>query len=1493
MRSWVYDGGTRAYDGGVNAPVTARNTGVLSGDVLSFAQVAVFTGAGAKNVANSKAISVSGITLNGADAANYQLTSTTASTTGSITPKSISIDGITGGSATNRVYDGTRAVQVVVSTSGSISPSSADIVAGDAVTINLPAGGITSGSMANKNAGTGKAVVVDGLTLSGTDARNYEVAATTGITVNIARKTVTAVYSGMDRVYNGNTSATATGTSSDLLAVDTVVIGATGVFTGIGARNVGSNKAISLLNGSLSGGDAANYALINTTGNTTASITPKLLAPSYTGLDKVYDGTTNALVSANISAIVSGDAVQFGQTAVFTGNKNVGSNKAIAITGITLSGNDAANYALITNVANTTGNITLRPLRIDGLTGVAATDRVYDGTSIVSVVVSASGPIAPNPQDLIAGDVVTVNAPTTGTTTGTMLNKNAGSAKPVAVAGLDLAGADAANYSIAATSGVTVNITPRPLTAIYTAPPREYDGSTAASIVGSSGDIFGGDVLSIIGSGVFSGTGAKNAGTGKLINISSVSFSGADMANYQLINSTGTATGTITPRNLTVSYLGGSRVYDGTVTAPVTGTVDRFVTGDDIRLVQSAVFTGSGAKNAGIDKAVSISAIGLAGVDAGNYSVNIGTASSTATVTPRPLRIEGFTGVVASDRVYNGTTAVAITATGSGTVSANPADLIAGDDVGVVAPATGTTAGAMADKNVGSNKPVTVSGVTLSGADAGNYLVAAASGVTVNITPKPLTAVYAGLSRVYDGLATVTITGTSADIVSNDLVSITGSGLFTGADAKNVGTGKAISITGGLLGSADALNYSLVNTSGTATANVTPKTLVANYTGGSRVYDGSTMAPVTGVPEGSIAGDTLSLSQTAVFTGSGARNVGDGKAVLVSGITLSGRDAVNYSLLADTVSTVGTITPRPLNVGGLSGLQAVDRVYDGTRDVQITGSLVAGTTTIDVVARDDVSINLPGGNVTAGTMANKAAGTAKAVVVAGLSLGGADAANYAIVGTAGLTVNIAPRPVVLLGVSAQGRVYDGSAVVAINSSGGSLSGVLASDDLRLRSSGITGSMADKNVGSAKAVTVSGLSFEGADLGNYTVSGTGSGLVVNITPRTLLASVAAADKVYNGNAIATVTTGNDAIASDDLRLTATTALFASANAGNGLTVNVSGLTMAGNDAGNYSLTSTTLTTTASILRRPLTVAANTLSKIYGDTLNLPSGSFSVDGLVQGESLGTLVLASAGAVAAANAGAYTLSIGGANGGSFNPDNYVLTYVNGSLNVAPRPLTIAANSVVRFADQANPTRFGYSTSVGGLTGGDSLASVLVSAPPTSVGAPAVSVFDLLPGSAVFGSGTASNYAISYARGVLLVLPTPPRVDDVNAGGDPGGNTGFAVQVDPAEVERALGALTRNANVVAQARVEDGAVGTDVLPPSREASAAAIAVLLSGDGGRITLPDLQRLPLISFEPGLRRLLTGEPAQATAPAPASASASAPALAPASASAPGTSRPAP
>jgi hypothetical protein len=124
---------------------------------------------------------------------------------------------------------------------------------------------------------------------------------------------------------------------------------------------------------------------------------------------------------------------------------------------------------------------------------------------------------------------------------------------------------------------------------------------------------------------------------------------------------------------------------------------------------------------------------------------------------------------------------------------------------------------------------------------------------------------------------------------------------------------------------------------------------------------------------------------------------------------------------------------------------------------------------------------------------------------------------------------------------------------------------------------------NKNVGSGKTVTATGLSLSGADAANYTVNATVT-TTANIMPATVTPSITAANKVYDGTTAATITSRSlsGVIGTDDVSLTGGTATFNDANVGTNKLVTATGLRLSGTDAGNYQLSSTTATTTASIL-----------------------------------------------------------------------------------------------------------------------------------------------------------------------------------------------------------------------------------------------------------------------------------------------------------------------
>ncbi len=111
-------------------------------------------------------------------------------------------------------------------------------------------------------------------------------------------------------------------------------------------------------------------------------------------------------------------------------------------------------------------------------------------------------------------------------------------------------------------------------------------------------------------------------------------------------------------------------------------------------------------KGAGTNKLVIVSGLTLLGADVSKYTLTQPTTN--ADITPASLTV---TGITASSKVYDGTTNAALIVS-----NAVLAGVVSGDTVTLD---TTNTVGAFVDKHAATGKPVTVSGLTLLGADAG------------------------------------------------------------------------------------------------------------------------------------------------------------------------------------------------------------------------------------------------------------------------------------------------------------------------------------------------------------------------------------------------------------------------------------------------------------------------------------------------------------------------------------------------------------------------------------------------------------------------------------------------------------------------------------------------------------------------------------------------------------------------------------------------------
>jgi filamentous hemagglutinin family protein len=1204
----VYDGGTVATIHGVSL------NGVLGSDDVDLNAIAAHFSD--KNVGNGKTVTDS-ITVNGADAGNYNFTHTTA--TADITPLAITVTA----TGTNRAYNGLTHDDVTLGTTG--------LVGGDSLTFTAGAS-----DFGDANVADGKTVTVTGITSSTPGASNYTFNTGTTTTANVTPFIInlhgTRVYDGLTDVnsslfvtggvltgvngetltLNGNSNVAdknvannkvfdgagdmtlggrngslssnyAIGTSSMDITPLAITVGATGsnkvydgnnlagvTLAGAGIlggdtisfndgsatysdKNVANGKIITVSGITATGADANNYSF-NTGATTTGNITPLAITGVITADNKVYDAGIGATTHGVLTGVLAGDTVGFDTSGQF-GDKNVANGKTVTVSGA-LDGGDAGNYTFTSNTT-TTANIT--PLAIT--VGIGADNKVYDGNN--AAVINSLGSTG-----ILAGDTVAFNG-----NPGTFSDKNVANGKTVTVDGISASGTDAGNYTFNNIATTTANITPLAITVAATGSNKVYDGNNLAGVtLGSTGVLAGDTVNFNDGSATYSD---KNVANGKTITVNGIAAAGADAGNYTFNIST-TTTGNITPLAITGVITADNKVYDAGIGATTHGVLTGVLAGDTVGFDTNGQF---GDKNVANGKTVSVAGA-LNGGDAGNYTFTSNN-STTANITPLAITV----GIGADNKVYDGNNAAVINSLGS-------TGILAGDTVGFSG-----DPGTFSDKNVANGKTVTVNDIVANGADAGNYTFNNVATTTADITPLAILVDITANNKVYDGNNSAVIASFGGTgVVAGDTVSFSGNpGTFSD---KNVANGKTVTVDGITATGADAGNYTF-NAIATTTANITPLAITVGAIANDKVYDGNTGAQATVSSGGVLGGDTVDF--TAGSAAFGDKNVGNGKTVTVNGIAASGADAGNYTYNTGTTATAN-ITPLAITGSIVAG----DKVYDGNTGASVSGSLNG------VIAGDQV------GMASSGSFQDKNAGNGKTVNVAG-TLNGGDAGNYLLTTNTTTTANITPVVLNLTGT----RVYDGStgAAASLFGNNGMLAGING-ETLALSGSGTLG---NKNVGSQKAFASGGLSgFSLAGNGgtlasNYTLAG---GIDwVTVTPATLtVAGAVAHDRIYDGtrNAIVSGATLLGLFSGDDVVLgNAGSGLFDTKNVGNDKTVTTA-MTVTGGDTGNYILVQPT-SLVADITPKSINVNATGTDKLFdgntGDKVTLGG-----EGVIAGDQIG---------------------------------------------------------------------------------------------------------------------------------------------------------------------------------------------------------------------------------------------------------------------------------
>lgn len=299
----------------------------------------------------------------------------TSSNNYAITPKQLTVSLVN----VSKTYDGTTAATLVagnygfsgfvnqseqsdfnarnvgIQTSTQAAFNSKDVLDANAVTIAL-----TDADLSVPDAQTVQSPVFK--------ASNYTIAGTASGTGAISAKALAVAFNSSGaygKVYDGSSSATLDPTSalvlSGVITGDAITVNVnTGVY---GYTDTNSNwvdsARVSEVNavrtnvnyGDLvagSGTNLTNYSLANATPQASTTLTPKALIASATARDKPFDGKTDAEAAVTFDrlGIVGSDEVNIQFVDAHFEDNKVGIDKTVTLFGVSLTGQDASNYAV-------------------------------------------------------------------------------------------------------------------------------------------------------------------------------------------------------------------------------------------------------------------------------------------------------------------------------------------------------------------------------------------------------------------------------------------------------------------------------------------------------------------------------------------------------------------------------------------------------------------------------------------------------------------------------------------------------------------------------------------------------------------------------------------------------------------------------------------------------------------------------------------------------------------------------------------------------------------------------------------------------------------------------------------------------------------------------------------------------------------------------------------------------------------------------------------
>jgi hypothetical protein len=1103
----------KMYDGNTSASLSigspSLNPGVISGDIVTLNTSGAIGTFSDKHVGANKTVQISGLTLGGIDADNYLLTQPTRQA--DITTKPITVAAVTN----TKVYDGT--------TSASATPSNSGLAFGD--TANF------TESYTTKHVGIGnKTLVPAGVVNDGNSGNNYSYtyANFTEGSITTLSITVTAVMN--TKEYDGTTSAAATPINSGLATGDTAS------FVEIYSdKNIGVGNKTLIPSGVVSDGNSGNnysYTYTNFTTGTINKASATIIVNGYTG---TYDGAAHGATLISATGVNSEDL----SASVSLGSSFTNGPGGMAHWTFTNANyNDqSGDVTIVINPADQTISFSALADKTLGDADFPVSATASSGLSVnFSSITTGVCAVSSGTVHLISGGECTIRASQAGNG-----NYNAApnvdrsfivnaAAQTITFGALADKTFGAADFAVSATasSGLAVS----------------FSSTTADVCTVSNG------IVHIVSAGECTirasqtGNGnynaAPNVDRSFTVNPANQAISFGALADKTFGNADFTVSATASS-GLDVSFssttAGVCTVSSGTVhivsagectiRASQTGNgnynaapnVDRSFTVNPAnqtisfstltdKILGDADFSVSATATSGLDVSFSSTTADVCTVSSGTvHLISEGSCTIRAsqagngnysaapdvnrsfTVHPAGSILvtisDADTNLTVNNKVYDGNTTATLNISGATLVG-----ITGGDDVTLV---TSNATAAFSDKNVGTGKTVTISGLNLSGADAYKYSLVQPTR-QANITAKGVTA--SGVTannKEYDGTTADNgfTGGTLSGVIGSDNVNLDSSGASGTFASKNVGSW-AVSASGFDLMGADAGNYSLSAQPAVPNANITAKGVtITGVFVINKVYDGTTTATLNlagaGV-SGVVAPDDVVVNSGSASATFASANVGNW-AITASGFAIGGTNAGNYALSAQPIIPNANITKASQTIS----FDTLADKFIGAPDFSISATSTSG-------------LSVDFATTTASVCTVTTSGTVHLVSIGVCAITAHQGGNGNYNAAPNVSQNFTVKESIVITIAsatlaANNKVYDGNAAATLNTSGTTLVGIASGDIAYLVWSGVTAAFSDENVGTGKAVTVSGLTLGGADAYKYSLTQP-TGLTADITKATI-------------------------------------------------------------------------------------------------------------------------------------------------------------------------------------------------------------------------------------------------------------------------------------------------------------------------------------------------------------------------------------------------------